>query len=186
MEQKLYDFFDRQTMPEDCAQRIQASLESEPVKKTSRPKWQRIAAIAAVLALTVVIAFQFDAVRAQAAEVYQIVTHKLNRKADIPAEVRNGRLYFIANGENIDITDECSAEKAFIYTIQDNSGFYHHIIIGGTPENWGYQIFIQNPKGDYGGWVGGEGTNHLDPDNDWDPYGWVLDAAEKLDIPWPC
>lgn len=52
-------------------------------------------------------------------------------------EVRDGRLYFIANGENIDITDLCSPEKAFVYAVTDKDGRVAYLAVGGTPENHG-------------------------------------------------
>lgn len=105
-----------------------------------------------------------------------------------PAEVRDGRLYFIANGENMDITDLCSMDTAYIYTLEDDTGILHYIIVGGTPDNWGYQIFMKDPScadGDPWGWIAGGGANGCGEDSDWEPYGWVVDAKERIDHPWP-
>lgn len=107
---------------------------------------------------------------------------------DLPAEVRGGRLYFMANGENIDITDLCSVDTAYIYTLEDDTGILHYIIVGGTPDNWGYQIFMKDPScadGDPDGWIAGGAANHCGQDSDWEPYGWVVDAKERIGHPWP-
>lgn len=56
-------------------------------------------------------------------------------------EVRNGRLYFIANGENIDITDLCSPEKAFVYAVSDKDGRVAYLAVGGTPQNYGQYTY---------------------------------------------
>lgn len=106
----------------------------------------------------------------------------------IPAEVRDGKLYFIANGENIDITDLCSIDTAFIYVVEDATGIQHYIIVGGTPDNWGYQIIMKDPSaadGDPNGWIGGGSSNHCGESSNWEPYGWVYDAKEKIGHPWP-
>lgn len=56
-------------------------------------------------------------------------------------EVRDNRLYFIANGENIDITDLCSDEKAFVYAVADKDGRVAYLAVGGTPENHGQYTY---------------------------------------------
>lgn len=105
----------------------------------------------------------------------------------LPAEVRDGRLYFIANGENIDITDRCSMDTAYIYTLEDDGGVLHYIIVGGTPDNWGYQIFMNDPSRgeDPYSWVAGAAANHCGEASNWEPYGWVVDAKERIGHPWP-
>lgn len=57
-------------------------------------------------------------------------------------EVRDGRLYFIGNGENMDITDLCSAEKAFVYAVADKDGRVGYLAVGGTPENYGQYCYF--------------------------------------------
>ena len=217
MEKQLKESFENLTMPEGCQARIQAAM-AEKRRKT-RPGWVRVAAMAAMLALVVLMGFHFDTLRVCAERAYEHIVHpqdpeateavgriggdtyvsyggvvvqhgeysgKVNEK--LPAEVRDGRLHFIANGENIDITDECSMERAYIYTMEDITGALHYIVVGGTPENWGYQIIIRdttregtNPEG----WVGGGGSNYCGEDSDWEPYGWVKDAKERIGHPWP-
>lgn len=115
------------------------------------------------------------------------MTASMQIGADLPAEVRDGRLYFTANGENIDITDLCSMDTAYIYTVKDATGLLHHIVVGGTPENWGYQVFVQDPScenGDPTGWIAGASGRHKGADSDWKPYAWVFNAKEILDYPW--
>ena len=103
------------------------------------------------------------------------------------AEVRDGRLYFIACGENIDITDLCSPEKVFLYTYTDDQGFLHYIGIGGTPKNWGNSEVIfdpLNPNSPSGGWSGGGGHGHWDNEAD-KPYGWYVQFKELTGHPYP-
>ena len=57
-------------------------------------------------------------------------------------EARDGRLYFTGNGENMDITDLCSAEKAFVYAVADKDGRVGYLAVGGTPENYGQYCYF--------------------------------------------
>lgn len=57
-------------------------------------------------------------------------------------EVRDGRLYFIANGEGLDITDLCSAETAFVYAVADKDGRVGYLAVGGTPEHYGQYCYF--------------------------------------------
>lgn len=103
------------------------------------------------------------------------------------AEVRNGRLYFIACGEDIDITDKCSPDQVFLYTYTDDLGFLHYIGIGGTPDRWGYSEVIfdtLNTNVPSGGWSGGSGSGHWDGEDD-EPYGWYVQFKELTGHPWP-
>lgn len=96
--------------------------------------------------------------------------------------VENGRMYFVGNGECIDITDKCSAEVAYVYALEDNTGVIHFLIAGGTPDNYGYAEFMYDPNGAQ--WIAGESYNYLDRNNDWNAYGWLTDAKEKTGFPW--
>lgn len=101
------------------------------------------------------------------------------------AEVRDGRLYFVANGENIDITDLCSMETAFIYAVEDNDGRIHYLCVGGTPEYWGSEEYIWDPsiEEDYLAWNGGGGYNTWDYNTEDSRWPWVYDARERVGYP---
>lgn len=104
----------------------------------------------------------------------------------IPAEVIDGRLYFTANAEHIDITDLCSEETAYVYALQDNTGVQHYFIIGGTPEDWGYQIFLKDPGMDIcGGWVCGGSAGAVTRASGWEYRQWAYDGKAKVGHPWP-
>lgn len=61
-----------------------------------------------------------------------------------PAEVRDGRLWFIADGQDIDITDLVDENTPYIYPRTDlSSGERGYIIVGGTPENFGFAEYTQ-------------------------------------------
>lgn len=219
MERKIQEFFENETMPEDCAQRIEAQMTHRP---RSAIRWHRIAAAAAILALVLAL-FSQETVRVTAQELCDFVVNALSPEAgpvgevepgvEITftgsvsaaseqkamralneylgnqvvhlAEVRDGRLYFIANGENIDITDQCSMDTAFIYIVEDNRGYIHYLCVGGTPENWGEEEHIWNPAlGDrYDAWHGGGGYNTWNYETDESRWDWVYDARERTGFP---
>lgn len=215
MEKQIYDLFESETMPADCAKRIERTLNA-PAAGT-RPCWIRAAVIAVVAVVILFWGFREEIIHVSA-DFYDYIIHiqspeetaplgevmtdvyvsyggtkvsesKNSAAASIssgltfPAEVRDGRLCFIANGENIDITDQCSMDTAYIYTMQDKTGIIHHIIVGGTPDNWGYCVIMYHPVQDR--WIGGAGHNHCGEASDWETYGWVKDAKEKLNHPFP-
>ena len=102
-------------------------------------------------------------------------------------ETRENRLYFIACGENIDITDLCSADEVYIYTYMDDRGFLHYIGIGGTPENWGhFEVMYDtlNTTNPNMAWAGGSGCGHWDNEAD-EPYGWYIQFKELTGHPFP-
>lgn len=220
MERKVYEYYDGETMPEDCAQRIEDRM-------THRPKpaiqWRRFAAAGAAVLVLVLALLNPEAVRVKAKEVCDLVINALSPEAgpvgqveeDVYisfsgvisaetdeqaeyaakeylnnqpvhlAEVRDGRLYFIANGENIDITDQCSMDTAFVYITEDNLGYIHYLCVGGTPENWGEEEYIWNPAlGDrHDAWKGASGYNTWNYETDESRWNWVYDAREKCGFP---
>lgn len=109
----------------------------------------------------------------------------------------DGRLYFRANQENMDITELISMEEPFTY-IYDKDGITHYIAVGGIydPEigldSIGYGEWLRNTaemeegtaNGDlYAGWLGGRSDNYLDNDTG-EYYPWFTAAKEELGIPW--
>ncbi len=216
MERKLHDYFEQETMPEELSRRIEASLTETP-RAVCRHRRVRAAAVAASLVLILTVAFSGELTTAFA-EVYNFFIHPqspaettplgrigydtyvtygavidITANGEVigtgdPAEVRDGRLYFIANGEDIDITDQCSMDTAYIYVMQDKTGTLHYIFVGGRPDNWGYGCIMKKPgniKNPEGEWIGGGGNNHCGKESNWQPYGWYLDAKERIGHPFP-
>lgn len=97
-------------------------------------------------------------------------------------EVRDGRLYFIACDEDLDITDLCSTEKVFLYTYTDEYDFLHYIGVGGTPVQWGYAEVLLDTKNDH--WTSETSHRHLDNDTE-EPYCWYVQFKELTGHPWP-
>lgn len=96
---------------------------------------------------------------------------------DHPVEVRDGRLYFIGNGEDLDITDEISPETPYIYTYTDDEDWTHYIAVGGTVEDYqyGYAEFLKDADGQ---WSGGVCIG------EYEGVAWLDCAKQELNVPW--
>ena len=69
-----------------------------------------------------------------------------------PVELRDGRMIFIVNGEELDITDRVSETEGFVYEYTDASGMTHWIIVGlnsSSLNDYGYAECMTEKNGDY-------------------------------------
>ena len=98
-----------------------------------------------------------------------------------PAQAREGRLYLTANGQDLDITDQCSEQTPYLYDFTGADGLRHAFIIGGTPENFGWAEFLWDEEGLP---EGGTAFNYLKPGSDTEWADWYLSGADQLDLPW--
>ena len=111
-------------------------------------------------------------------------------------EESDGRLYFTANGEHIDITDKISYEEPFIYIYTDEEQIIHYIAVGGVYDpdpaktDHGWCEYFQNAPGTEpfnplaeDGWIAGGGQNEIDCDAE-KQYPWSVKALEEFDTPW--
>ena len=49
-----------------------------------------------------------------------------------------GRLWFVAHGQRIDITDRIDEETPYLYTSEDEAGNRTYIVVGGEPQSCGW------------------------------------------------
>lgn len=111
-------------------------------------------------------------------------------------EESDGRLYFTANGEHIDITDKISYEEPFIYIYTDEEQIIHYIAVGGVYDpdpaktDHGWCEYFQNAPGTEpfnplaeDGWIAGGGQNEIDCDTE-TQYPWSVKALEEFGTPW--
>lgn len=203
MKDQVKDMFAEITMPEDSARRIRRAMaEKQAGQAVQRPRRRPAAAAAMVLSVLLLAGLGLNTQVRAAVEnlvkryVFHNGTTVIEKREDGMSgiifspnniadclEVRDGRLYLIANGENRDITDETSMEKPYFYTYVDSQAVEHLLILGGTPDNYGYHEFYREDSGQ-GDWLGGEGTNYLDMETE-KAYSWLVNAWEELNIPWP-
>ena len=100
-----------------------------------------------------------------------------------PVEVEDGRLWFIVNGEHIDITDEISETEPFLYEYTDEGGVIHYWLIGKNGpelENWGYGEYLYKPEEN---WMAGySARTNLDPDSE--GPAWLEKGREQINFYW--
>ena len=65
--------------------------------------------------------------------------------------LEDGRLWFVAGGQRVDVTDQMDEETPYVYTVTDEENNLHYIIVGGTPEDYGWFEGVQFPDGSGGG-----------------------------------
>ena len=108
----------------------------------------------------------------------RIHTEKLTE----PVEIRDGRMYFVVNGENLDITDQVSQTKAFTYQYVDNQGITHDWVVGLNSENienYGYAEYLKTDT-----WQGGYSARvNINADGTTDAR-WLESWKTENDCPW--
>lgn len=191
---EIETLYDSIHMPQELEHRI---LTSAP---QSRHSFRPAAALAAALVLVVLVgctpsvqAAVKDLVTATFPSLdltieyktYEDGTQQMQVSVDTEsgtfAEVRDGRLFFTGNGEEMDITDQITEETPFYYTY-DQDDYEITLVVGydGTIENFGTHEFIKQN----GQWVTGTGRNYLDMETE-TAYPWLYSVWETMDVPWP-
>lgn len=200
MKQDIVNVFENVTMSAECEQKIRRAM-AEKRPGRSAVALKRLGTLAAALALILCLSPEVRAAVDTIVEKYffpdsGVTIHK-NTAADgsvyreiwldtesenaVFAEVREGRLYFTGNGEDIDITDQIAPNVPYFYSYRDEYGMEHHMAVGYSDaiENFGVYQFFRD--GD--GWTNGYGINQLDREGN--RYPWIDAVWEELDIPWP-
>ena len=205
MKEQVKDLFEQITMPPVTEKAIRAALAEGKRKRSPQGALlRRLAATAAVLALMLAIspeaqaAFErwrvkyfwadsditiYEEVDASGEPVATIAT--VDTEAPAFARMVNGRLYFLGNGEKIDITEQLREDVPYYYTYVDEYGFTHEMAVAysGSPENFGIYEFIWKSENGEKTWVTGTGRNFLSSETG-TPYPWVEIVWQDLDIPW--
>ena len=120
-----------------------------------------------------------------------------------PVVLEDGRLWLVINDDRTDITDLIDMETPYILENTDpESSLSNYLIVGGTPENFGYCSYQETSSGGFaGGGSGGCYTSYStidgipydvrdltpeqyeqrDPGGDYDEWRpWYLNAIEQL------
>ena len=202
MEDKIKSAFENVRMSEACAESILTEMNqrSAPMQYASFGFWRTVSVVATALALVMLIVVgNADVVEAITANFTKPTTPRYystkyysadvkKKEIDILGNiglfvnVRDGRLYFVANDENIDITDQFSNDVPFEYFFMDQNGFLNYFAIGGefggtkeSLDDVGYQYHIWYPDlngdGIYNDGGGGGGRGHYNRETE-DYYEW--------------
>lgn len=201
MKKEVVEAFDSVTMPASCEEKIRnGAAKNLPVGKLIH----QITAAAAALAIMF---FLSPTVRA-AVENWRVkyfwpdsditiyeqtdengevtVIAGVDTEASAFAQLVNGRLYFLGNGEKIDISDVITEETPYFYTYQDDYGLTHFMAVGysGDLTNFGIYEFIKDETPGQEKWVTGTGRNFLNSKTE-TRYPWVDVVWEEFNVPWP-
>lgn len=65
--------------------------------------------------------------------------------------LEEGRLWFVARGQRVDITDQVDANTPYIDTWWDEEGNLYYVMAGGTPEDYGWYQGVTALDGSGGG-----------------------------------
>lgn len=61
-----------------------------------------------------------------------------------PIVLEDGRLWFVANGERLDLTELVDEETSYLYTFAgEGSHLTHYVAVGGTAEDFGWAEWLQ-------------------------------------------
>ena len=104
-------------------------------------------------------------------------------------QLEDDRLYFVADGGKTDITDLIDEETPYIYKLHDlptdKPNCENYIIVGGTPEQYGFISFV--PTGslheeNYGEIIGWSTTSVVtdNADNVMTDFQWYINGVEQL------
>ena len=205
MNRELYrETFSRLRASDQAKEELMNMTEEGKTGKVRTFKAARTALIAAALAvgcLVLCAAGWIGYTSATGAQRYQDGAYEVFSalNAESPVEVREGRLWFIADGQEVDITDQISEDTPYIYTVEDgNAGFIDHVIVGGTVEDYGYANIIVDLNGEPGNdlyyvdggasWAQGAATaeraDALDKEHPEEFKPWFLAAVDQLGLEW--
>lgn len=110
----------------------------------------------------------------------------ISRSTDVencPIEVRDGVVWFTTETEEeVDITGQFSETEPYVYSYTDSVGARHDVVVGGTPENYGYFEYAYSEDGSFGGGAG------VYPDGDYSalhPPVWLAAYRQANGLPSP-
>lgn len=202
MKKEIVEAFDAVSMPTDCEEAIRRVVREgwKPKRKPAGRLYPVVTALAVVILMlslstevraavnNLVVKYFFpasDITIYEETDENGDVTRITAVDTEAPAFARmvDGRLYFIGNGEKIDITDQITEGSPYYYTYVDDYGLTHYMAVAysGSLDNFGIYEFIREETGD---WMTGTGRNFMNPETE-TRYPWVDIVWREWDIPWP-
>ena len=108
---------------------------------------------------------------------------KSTGEENCPVEIQDGVVWFTTEtGEELDITGQFSETEPYVYSYTDSVGARHDVVVGGTPENYGYFEYAYSEDGSFGGGAG------VYPDGDYSalhPPVWLSAYRQANGLPAP-
>ena len=178
MHNRVKEVYEQVRMPKKCSRRIEQAMQSKREGTLNTlPGYRRISRPAVALAAVLLLLLADGTVYAATGEgIIRRFASFANNAVFTQGKDEE------ANGENIDITEQVSEDRAFTYKYTDGQGITHYLIVGGAPETFGYAEFMREETGTQE-WISGYSSSgkvgeSINPD-------WLKNAKAELGIPWP-
>ena len=71
--------------------------------------------------------------------------------APLMVSLKEGRLWVLARGQRMDVTDQVNENTPYVDTWWDEEGNLYYVIVGGIPEDYGWYQGVTAPDGSGGG-----------------------------------
>lgn len=201
MKKEVVEAFDSVTMPVSCEEKIRiGAAQKRPVGKFVHQLTAAVAVLAIMVSLSPAVRAAVENWRVKYfwpdsdITIYEQTDENgevtgiagVDTEASPFARMVNGRLYFLGNGEKIDISDIITEETPYFYTYQDDYGLTHFMAVGysGDLTNYGIYEFIKDETPGQEKWITGTGRNFLNSKTEI-RYPWVDVVWEKFNVPWP-
>ena len=76
------------------------------------------------------------------------ITLPSDEEGTSPIMEEGGRLWFVADGQKTDITDQVSEDTPYLYATEDEGGIRHYFAVGGTQGDYGWAEWLVTQDGE--------------------------------------
>lgn len=97
--------------------------------------------------------------------------------------LEEGRLWFVARGQRVDITEQVDEKTPYVDTWWDEEGNFYYVMAGGTPEDYGWYQGVTAPDGSGGGSGVPSSRTDIPPEELHDPE-WLNQGREQVRQLW--
>lgn len=97
--------------------------------------------------------------------------------------LEEGRLWVVARGQRVDVTDQVDEKTPYVDTWWDGEGDLYYVIVGGTPEDYGWYEGVTVPDGSGGGSGVLSSRTDVSPEEQTDPE-WFTQGREQVRELW--
>lgn len=97
--------------------------------------------------------------------------------------LEEGRLWVVARGQRVDVTDRVDENTPYVDTWWDGEGNLYYVIVGGTPEDYGWYEGVTAPDGSGGGNGVLSSRTDVSPEEQADPE-WLTQGREQVREQW--
>lgn len=97
--------------------------------------------------------------------------------------LEEGRLWVVARGQRVDVTDRVDEKTPYVDTWWDGEGNLYYVIVGGTPEDYGWYEGVTAPDGSGGGNGVLSSRTDVSPEEQTDPE-WLTQGREQVREQW--